>query len=155
MWAKMRGWILELFPTLELSQIPHHEIFGWPLTAGLPTIAIHLHSTVTHAIWRTYCKLGDGEHLMRDELLWMSVNGFKKRAQTELARAHYLDKQRREKARSINEKRKVEKNPTPAYTAFENVWNTPPRITVTREAVFFGEMWPTPGDASTQAAAGA
>lgn len=37
---------------------------------------------MVHSIYRTFCKIGDKEPIQRDELLWMIVLSFQRRAKT-------------------------------------------------------------------------
>ncbi|KFH73664.1 hypothetical protein MVEG_00878 [Podila verticillata NRRL 6337] len=105
-------------------------------------LLIHLHSVVAHSIYRTFCKLGDKEPIQKDELLWMSVLSFQRRAKTELVRAKTKDIEAMRNPRNTGNR--CAPGPDDQFDHFKAVWHTPPHIQVTKEAVTFGAMWPRP-----------
>ncbi|KAF9571047.1 hypothetical protein EC968_001081 [Mortierella alpina] len=86
LWTQTLVWILQMLPQLQLSAEPNQLLLGWPAVKQLPPRVIHLHSVVTHEIYRIFCKLGDGEKLFPEQLMWMAISGLQSTDRTELER---------------------------------------------------------------------
>lgn len=141
-WDDLRSWIRTLSPSTMLGSDPVDTILGWPNTKHVTPLLIHLHSVVAHSIYRTFCKLGDQEPIQKDELLWMTVLSFQRRAKTELVRAKIKDTEAMRNPRNTGNR--CAPGPDDQFDLFKAVWHTPPHIEVTKEAVTFGAMWPRP-----------
>ncbi|KAG0302104.1 hypothetical protein BGZ99_003191, partial [Dissophora globulifera] len=87
MWTQVRAWLKAIFPRQQWSANATQVLLAWPGQKDVPPLALHIHSAAAHALWRTYCKLGDGEKLYKDQLMTITVHGIKERARVELARA--------------------------------------------------------------------
>ncbi|KAG0016317.1 hypothetical protein BGZ81_011301 [Podila clonocystis] len=138
----LHSWITTLSPSTQLSKDPVESILGWPRTKTMPPVLIHLHSVVVHSIYRIFCKIGDKEIMKEDELLWMIVLSFQRRAKTELVRANTKDIEAARNPRNTGNQSAP--GPEDQFDHFKEVWHTPPHIVVTKEAVTFGDMWPRP-----------
>ena len=141
LWIQVLSWLQKLCPGLALSDDANQLLLAWPETDDLPEIALHIHSAATHAIWRTYCKLGDKEKLYRDQLITMTVFAIKERAKVELARAQYRDQERHNKATTGVEWRVLAVEPDMFYNKMKEEWHHPPHISVAKTGVTFGGMW--------------
>ncbi|KAG0009636.1 hypothetical protein BGZ82_003922, partial [Podila clonocystis] len=132
-------------PSTQLSKDPVESVLGWPRTKAMPPVLIHLHSVVAHSIYRILRKIGDKETIQKDELLWMTVLSFQRRAKTELVRAKIKDSEAARNPRNTGNRSAP--GPDDQFDHFKAVWHTPPHIVVTKEAVTFGDMWPRNGGA--------
>ncbi|KAF9969428.1 hypothetical protein BGZ75_002929, partial [Mortierella antarctica] len=130
LWTQTLEWIQQMLPLLQLSSDPNQLLLGWPAIKQLPPLVIHLHSVVTHAIYRTYCKLGDGEKMFPNQLLWMVISGMQTRARTELERARLREHKQ-------EEQEKIAANKNRPFTWIDHIgnfvstWHCPPHITAT------------------------
>lgn len=140
-WNRMRSWVTILFPEITLSDKYTQVVTCWPEETSLPSIIVHLHSVVTNCIWRTYCQLGDGQKLEKDELRWMVVHSFKHRGKIELSRARYKDQLEKEKVMEGGEESLRGDDWHALLTIAE--WHHPPHIMMTKDGVEFGELWET------------
>lgn len=145
-WESAIAWLQGVLPRWRLSKDLNEVALTWPSIPDLPPIAIYLHSAVFGAVYRTYCKIGDGEKLYRHQTPITSIVLFKQRAKVILARALYRDQRRREAATTPALRAELNEEPHPHYDAMYEEWNYPPHILVTREGVTFGPMWHHLGD---------
>ncbi|KAF9576873.1 hypothetical protein BGW38_008102, partial [Lunasporangiospora selenospora] len=126
LWETVRGWLAELFPTTFLSTHPHMTVLGWPDTPKLESLAVHIHSVASHAVWVTHCKLGDDEKLATNELQRYALNALRYRGRIEWERALHRDRLEAERATaSTTGDRRV---PDTAYKAMKEKWHYPPLI---------------------------
>ncbi|KAI7827954.1 hypothetical protein BC939DRAFT_491045 [Gamsiella multidivaricata] len=142
------SWFSELCPTMDLRNDPNQLILGWPEVEKVPPIVIHIHSCVTHAIWRTYCQLGDKEKLYHNQLQIMAVHAIK-------SRAKFKDQERRDKVTTPVEHRVLEAVGDEYYERMRQEWHHLPHIMMQRDGVAFGELWSEPEAQEKPAAAGA
>ncbi|CAO3571886.1 unnamed protein product [Mortierella alpina] len=143
LWNQTIEWIRQMLPQLQLSIDPNQLLLAWPATKQLPPLAIHLHSVVTHSIYRTYCKLGDGEKLFPNQLMWMAISGLQTRARTELERAKTREREQEEQE-ILAAKQDRPFNWIDHIGEFVSTWHCPPHIVATEDAVSFGDMWRIP-----------
>ena len=76
-----------------------------------------------------------------DDILWMTVNTLKQRAQTALSQADLNEK--RSQMRTTKAKAKAASKGS--YQQMRKTWHRPPHIVVTKTGVSFGESWPAAG----------
>lgn len=141
LWHEAIAWLSRVFPRLGPSMDLNEVLLTWPSIEHVPPLAIHLHSAIYGTIYRTYCKIGDGEKLYRNQTHIMSIVLFKQRAKVELARALYSDQRRHETATTPELQAELAENPDMFYKEMRKIWHFPPHIKVTREGVSFGELW--------------
>ena len=135
LWNACREWAHEMHPDIQLRNDAAQDQLCWPETADIPSIVIHLHATVSQMIFKTYCKLGDGETVPTGVLKGRTMAAFRYRARVEWERARYKDQLRdRDDQRYMLE--------------FTNIWHCPPHISVEPDGVRFGGIWSIPDDAA-------
>ncbi|KAF9383928.1 hypothetical protein CPB97_006123 [Podila verticillata] len=100
------------------------------------SVVVHLHSVVVLSIYRTFCKIGDKDPIQRDELLWMIVLPFQRRAKTELRRAKINDNATKHMPRNTGNL--CAPGPNEYYDTMKYVWHSPPHIVVTMDNFTFG-----------------
>ena len=149
MWDELREWIAVLFPHLDLDTDPTTTILGWPSTPLLPPLLIHLHSVAVNSIYRVYCKIGDDENVHPDDLRWMVILSFQRRAKTELTRAQIKDTARANnpQLQPRNPFEDLDASRDASFEKMQKVWDLPPHVVVTKESVSFGDIWPRPPSA--------
>ena len=123
LWDRALVWLKRVFPRLGLSRDLNEVLLTWPSTPQVPPLAIHLHSAIFGTIYRTYCKIGDGEKLYRNQTHIMSIVLFKQRAKVELARALYSDQRRHEAATTPDLQAELAENPDQFYKDMRKVWH--------------------------------
>ena len=146
-WKRLHLWVQQVFPNLALPSSLLQDTMCWPAVAHLPPVLIHLHATVMAAIWRSYCALGDGETLEKDELRWMIVHSFKERAKLALRHARLKEQRARERPHQdpdddagTDQDQNESGGKGPVEAAIK-IWHHPPFIEMTLERVSMGDLW--------------